>query len=295
MRQPVDARRIGAGCVVTELDRVDIGRLSVAYRRAGRGPPLVLLHGAFGDSRIWRPQLEDLSDEFTVVAWDAPGCGRSTDPPEPFTMGDYADCLAGFLDRVELSPATVLGLSWGSTVALALYERAPTAPAALILASAYAGWAGSLPAEEVRRRVEQISREITRPASEFLPDWLPTLLTDSVPQGLVDEVSTIMADFHPAGMRAMVNGTAAADLRHVLPSIEVPTLLLYGEKDVRSPVDLGERMRALIPGADLVVLPESPHLANLETPERFDAAVRRFLRGTRGSTEDPPMPSVQPG
>jgi pimeloyl-ACP methyl ester carboxylesterase len=59
-------------------ERVDVGGLEVAYRRAGRGKPLLLLHGAFADSRSWRPQLETLSDEFDVVAWDAPGCGDRT-------------------------------------------------------------------------------------------------------------------------------------------------------------------------------------------------------------------------
>jgi pimeloyl-ACP methyl ester carboxylesterase len=63
-----------------ELDTVEVGGLRVAYRRAGAGPALLLVHGALGDSRDWRRQLEGLSDELTVVAWDAPGCGGSGRP-----------------------------------------------------------------------------------------------------------------------------------------------------------------------------------------------------------------------
>ena len=58
------------------VHQIEIEGLRIAYRRRGQGPPLVLLHGGFDDSRAWRPQLDGLSDEFTVVAWDAPGCGQ---------------------------------------------------------------------------------------------------------------------------------------------------------------------------------------------------------------------------
>ena len=55
------------------MDKIDLGGLRIAYRRAGTGPPLVLLHGGFGfDSRSWRSQFDALADDFTVVAWDAP-------------------------------------------------------------------------------------------------------------------------------------------------------------------------------------------------------------------------------
>jgi len=83
----------------TGLMRTDVNNgHAIAYRCAGQGPPLVLLHGFTLDSRIWRRQLEDLSDQFMVVAWDAPGAGASPDPPNPFTIADWAHCLAGFLD-----------------------------------------------------------------------------------------------------------------------------------------------------------------------------------------------------
>ena len=79
------------------MERIEVNGLRVAYRRAGSGPALVLVHGGLGDSRDWRRQLEGLGDEFTVVAWDAPGCGGSGDAPASYRLPDYADCLAGFV------------------------------------------------------------------------------------------------------------------------------------------------------------------------------------------------------
>ena len=119
--------------------------LTMYYEEHGvpDGPPLVLLHGVLGDSRDWRRQLEGLSDEFTVVAWDAPGCGESSDPDPPETFGAdvYADCLAEFIEALEVERPHVLGLSWGGGLALELYRRRPDLPRSLVLASAYAGWA----------------------------------------------------------------------------------------------------------------------------------------------------------
>jgi pimeloyl-ACP methyl ester carboxylesterase len=271
------------------VDRVDVGGLTVAYRRAGTGPPLVLLHGAYEDSRVWRRQLDGLSDAFTVFAWDAPGFGLSDDPAETFTTADWGDCVAGFLDAVGLRRPHVLGLSFGSVLALALYQRRPDAVGSLVLASAYAGWAGSLPPEEVKRRIQQGLRELELPPEQFERDWIPTLLTASAGRGLVAEVSTMMRDFHPAGMRAALRGLGEVDLRSVLPTIAVPTLLLYGDADVRSPVQVGEDLHAQIPGSTLVVLPGAPHLSNLEQPDEFNTAVRRFLRRSVDPGREPPV------
>ena len=188
-----------------------------------------------------------------------------------------AICLAGFLDALRLTAPHLLGLSWGSALALGLYERHPDAVASLVLASAYAGWAGSLPPEEVQRRTRQVLREVELPPEQFVGDWLPTLLTASAPQELVDEVLAIMCDFHPAGTRTAVLGMAAADYRAVLPTITVPTLLLYGEADVRSPLSVAAELHAQIPRSTLVVLPGAPHLAQVEAPDAFNDAVLSFL------------------
>ena len=138
--------------------------LEVAYRRAGDGPPLVFLHGAASDGRLWQPQLEGLADEFTVVAWDEPGAGESSDIPADFDLAGYADCLAALIEHLELGAAHVAGLSWGGTVALELYRRRPDLVASLVMIDSYAGWKGSLPEEEVRARVEGTRQMLAAPA-----------------------------------------------------------------------------------------------------------------------------------
>src|SRR3712207_7412875 len=120
-----------------EARTVDVAGLRIGYRRAGRGKPLLLLHGGFSDSREWRPQLEGLSDELDVTAMDCLGCGASADAPPGFQIRDYADVAAGFLRALGLESAHVGGISFGSLYALVLYRHHPETVRSLILAGAY--------------------------------------------------------------------------------------------------------------------------------------------------------------
>lgn len=260
------------------MNEVEVSGLRIGYEREGKGPPLVLLHGGFGfDSRSWRRQLDALSDAFTVVAWDAPGCGRSSDPPSTFRLPDYADCLAGFIDALGLSRPHVCGLSFGGALALQLFDRHPAVPRRLVLAGAYAGWAGSLPLDEVSRRLARLGADMQRPPKEWIPSYLPGMLTEAAPPEMVEEVKTLMSGVRPSANQAMLQAMAEADLRGVLPRVDVPTLLLYGDQDARSPLEVGRSLHEAIPGSSLVVLSGVGHLSSFEGADQFNREVRSFL------------------
>ena len=260
------------------MERVVVEGLEIAFERAGTGPPLVLLHGGLSDHREWSRQLDALSDELTVVAWDAPGTGQSADPPDGFLATDYSRVLAGFIGALGLRSPHLLGLSAGSWFAFELYRSHPHLPASLILASAYAGWAGSLPPGEAQRRLHQVLADLDRPPDTWVGGLLPTMLSPSAAPELAEELVQIMSAFHPAGSRVMVRAFAEADYRDVLPRIDVPTLLLHGERDVRSPLPVAQALADQIPRAELVVLRGAGHMCNLEDPDGFNAAVRSFVR-----------------
>jgi pimeloyl-ACP methyl ester carboxylesterase len=184
---------------VAAVEVVRAKGLEIAYERAGNGPPLVFVHGA-ADGRMWQPQLADLADEFTVVAWDEPGAGRSSDVPADYGLPDYANCLAALIDAVALGPAHVAGLSWGGTVALELYRHHPELVATLILVDNYAGWKGSLPEEEVRARVEGLRQMLAVPADEFDPT-LPGWFAGDTPSEFVPVIEEMDADVRPESLR----------------------------------------------------------------------------------------------
>ena len=251
--------------------------LEIAYERVGGGPPLVFAHGAAADGREWKPQLAALADEFTVVAWDEPGAGGSSDVPADFGLADYANCLAALIEALALGPAHVAGLSWGGAVVQELYRRHPGLVATLILIDTYAGWKGSLPAEEVRARVAGARQMLAAPAEEFDPT-LPGLFAGDPPAEFVALLEEVAASVRPPSLRTQLSLMAETDLRDLLPRIAVPTLLIWGELDARSPLSVARQFEQAIPNATLVVIPGSGHVSNLERPDRFNEAVREFCR-----------------
>ncbi|MFE4638749.1 alpha/beta fold hydrolase [Streptomyces sp. NPDC056773] len=256
---------------------VRVGGVEVAYARAGQGPPLVLVHGAGVDGRMWQPQLTGLDDEFTVVAWDEPGAGQSSDLPAGFGLADFAHCLAAVIEALRLGPAHVAGLSWGGTLVLELYRHRPELVRTLILADTYAGWKGSLPPEEVAARVEGARRMLAVPRERFDPT-LPGLFAGEPPAAFVPLLDAMARDVRPETMGAELFMMAEADQRDLLPAITAATLLLWGELDARSPLVVARAFKDAIAHAELVVLPGAGHVSNLETPEPFNQAVRTFCR-----------------
>jgi pimeloyl-ACP methyl ester carboxylesterase len=225
---------------------------------------------------VWRHQLAGLSDEFTVVAWDAPGAGASSDPPEPFTTAHYAQCLAAFLNSIGVDRPHVLGLSWGGILAQEFFRLFPERIRSLVLADTYAGWKGSLPEPVYKERLATCLVDATGPPEALVAKFLPGVFTDAAPQELRQEFAAIVSEFHPVGFRLMSLSSAEMDTRTLLTTIDVPTLVLWGDDDRRSPMRIAEQLSAAIPRADLVIIPNAGHLSNMEQPEAFNAHVRRF-------------------
>ncbi len=237
----------------------------------------MLVHGAAEDSRVWRPQLAALADEFTVVAWDEPGAGGSSDVPSGFALADFARCLAALMEALALGPAHVAGISWGGTVVLELYRHHPELVATLILIDTYAGWKGSLPEEEVRARVAGARQMLAAPPEEFDPTF-PGLFAGEPPAEFVPLLEEIAAAVRPESLRTLLPVMAEADQRDLLLRIAVPTLLVWGEFDARSPLRVAREFEQAIPDATLVVIPTCGHVSNLERPEQLNQAVRAFCR-----------------
>ena len=255
--------------------------MSLAYDDVGRGRALVLLH-AFPLSRaMWRPQREALAGDCRLITPDLPGFGDSPLLSSTPSVEAMADAVAGLLDELALrEPVLLGGLSMGGYVALAFARRHPGRLAGLLLADTRAE-ADDDAAKANRDKL--IGFASTNPPSAVLEQMLPKLLGPRTPAErpeVVEEVKRIASAQRPAGIVAALQALRnRPDATPGLGQVRVPALVVVGRDDALTPPAFAERLAAGIAGARLVVIEGAGHLANLERPAEFNAAVRDFVRG----------------
>jgi pimeloyl-ACP methyl ester carboxylesterase len=258
------------------MESVRVGDVEVVFRRAGTGPPLMILPGATDDGRWWERQLRDLSGRNTVVVWDAPGCGASSDPPSDWSLADFADCAASFIEAIGVGPVHLLGLSFGGALAIEVFHRHPDTVRSLLLVSAYAGWLGSLGRVETEARVAMGERMPAMAADELVAAWLPTLARPSMTESARARIEQLLREARTQSAPTIARALAI-DLRPVLPTVDVPTLVVHGSADVRAPRPVADDLVARIPGAELAVIDDAGHIVNIDAPEQLAAEVGAFL------------------
>lgn len=240
------------------MDEVVVGSLRIAYRRRGRGAPLVLFHGAFEDSRVWSEEFDRLSSRVDVIAWDAPGCGASADVPAGWDARDWADAASDFIEALELTRPTAAGFSLGSTIALLLARHHPESVGRMVLVGPYAGWAGSLDADALAQRIAAARFTMEHPVEEWADGFLDSVFAPDAPPERRAQARILLGDWRPATTAALLD-VMVQDLRPILPAIRTPTVVVRGAEDARSPRAASVELCDLLPHARLVEIPGAGH------------------------------------
>ena len=257
----------------TEFPTIAGARIRLLRGGPGKpgAPPLVFLHGAGGHTG-WMAFLEELSQRFEVFAPEHPGFGQSDDPPWLDEIGDLAFFYLDFIRHFGLDRVHLIGTSLGGWIAAELAVRNTAALASLTLVGAVGILADGQPIPDIFRM----------PVDENLRRYYAD--PERARRRLADLERVTGADLTLAAKnRATVARLAYRPRFHNpglakwLHRIDVPMLLIWGEKDGLVPPDFGEAYRRLIPGARLVVLPEAGHAPFDERREAFLGAFREFI------------------
>jgi 3-oxoadipate enol-lactonase len=253
---------------------VAIGGRQLSYQAVGGGPPLVLAHAFPFDGRMWRQTAAALAGRARVITPDLRGFGHSELGPDAFSIADLADDLAALLDALNLPAAAVGGLSMGGYVALAFAQRHRNRLRSLILADTKA--AADTP-EGRNGRAAAIALVEAQGVAAMLDRQIPHLLSASASESLRAEVRSLGAQPARTVVAAIRALRDRPDRTAELPSITVPTLVVVGTEDALSPPAHAVAMAAAIPHARVAQIPGAGHLANLQNPDAFAAALMEFL------------------
>lgn len=262
------------------MKSVRLGEIEMHVVERGHGAPLLLAHGFPLDHSMWQSQIDELSNEFRVIAPDLRGFGRSQVSTGTVTMEQYADDLASLLNVLRIQePITFCGLSMGGYIAWQFWRRHAARLKALILCDTRA----AADTEEVARgRLLSAQQVVSSGLNTLVESMVPRLFADQTLREkteLVQKTRQVILSSSPEGIAAALRGMAARpDVTADLPRITVPTLVLCGEHDVISRVAEMRDIAAAIPHARFVVIPNAGHLAPLEQPAAVNAAIRKFMR-----------------
>ncbi len=272
----------------------------MAYRQAGSGPVLVLLHGIAGSSDTWLPAMRLLAERFTVVAPDFLGHGASDRPSGDYSLGGHASTVRDLLHIIGVERATIVGQSFGGGVALQFAYQYPELCERLVLVDA--GGLG--------REVSWMLRLLSLPGVDFLmPVLFPPLAGewgDSVLRFLgshgfrqprVSEMwrsyrSLTESDHRQAFLRTMrsvidVGGQSVSALGRLYLAGGLPTLIVWGADDRIIPVSHAFQAQAAMPHSRLVVFEGVGHFPHAEVPDRFVEVLVDFVDSTKPAAFDP--------
>jgi len=254
----------------------DVDAAPVAWREAGEGPLVLLLHGLGMTRTGWDAQLEAVAEVGRAVAWDMPGYGASEPLPD-FSLVAAADAAAALVERLG-GPAHVVGMSMGGMIALEIALRHPAAVRSLALVSTSPafGLDGTDPDAWRAQRLGPLDAGAR--VEEFAEPVLRALMAPGVDDRAVDVAVASMLRVPVAGLRQAIAALPAHDVRDRLGSIAVPTLVVVGALDEETPPAYAEALAAGIPGARLEVLPGVGHFTPVEAPAALGALLRDHVR-----------------
>ena len=242
----------------------------IAYREAGTGPALVLMHGIGGNSKTWEEQYRAFAGSHRVIGWDAPGFGGSDPAPEQ-TADCWADEAMGLMDRLGVETAVLLGHSMGGIIAPRVASRHPGRIEKLVLSGTRAGFIGALGFEERQREFDTLTPEErgrTRAATMAAPGASADVLARLA--GIAGKVTREAF----AGGVAVLEGT---DNRAILQGLRMPALVLCGMQDGIAPPERGEEIASLLPNVRMTCFDGAGHAAYVEKPEEYNARLAEFL------------------
>jgi pimeloyl-ACP methyl ester carboxylesterase len=253
---------------------VHVDSLRVAYRESGAGPPVVVLHGWGASGAAVTSILRCLEGEHRVIAPDLPGFGASDLPPDAWGSAEYAGCVRTFLWELGVERADFIGHSHGGRVAIRLATSDPGLVERLVLVDS----AGIRPRHGPAYRARVLAFKAGRRAIAGWTRAVGTRNAAPVREWFARRFGS--EDYRQAGpMRATLVRLVNEDLRALLPRVQAPTLLIWGEQDDFTPLAQGRLMEQLIPDAGLVVFPAAGHFSYADDPGRFCRIVGHFLKG----------------
>jgi 3-oxoadipate enol-lactonase len=237
--------------------------------------PVLILGPSLGTTtRLWEPQLEQLTSRLRVVRYDHRGHGRSPVPDGPYTIAELGHDVLGVLDELGVERAHVGGLSLGGMVSMWIAANAPARVDRLVLMCTSAKLGP--PENWINRAATVRASGVEAIADTVVGRWLPPDNAARYPE-TVAALRAMLTSTPPEGYASCCDAIRDMDLQPDLPSITAPSLVIAGLVDDATPPAHAQRIAGLIPGCRLSLVAGAAHLANVSRPNLISRELLAFL------------------
>jgi 3-oxoadipate enol-lactonase len=260
------------------LDRIGQSP-AIAVEHGGDGKLVMFLHGIGGRRQNFIEQLPVFSENFHAAAWDARGYGDSDDYRGDLDFSDFSRDLIRVLDHFDVEKAHLVGQSMGGRISLDFYALFPERVATLSLCGVHASFGEFTEAQRqefVDRRRKPLVDEGKTPA-DMAPSLASHLMAPDQNLDIYNQIVASISSLHVESYIKTIQATTYYDRSGILAEIKVPTLVVVGEHDALTSVEMKRDLAERIPGARFEIMPDCGHMANMEQPEKFNALIGGFL------------------
>lgn len=257
---------------------IPANQIEIAVEMTGRGPPILLLHGAEGDHSMFAPLGAALASHLTVIAYDQRDCGATLNGEDAYGLDDLADDAAALAPALGFDRVHVFGQSLGGVIAQALAARHPARVERLILSSTFR--LGAHPLD-----IEGSAIAAMIQARAGLPGTARQLAGFFFPSNYLDTHPETTERFRPSertpAQQARRGGLLLGPTGAMLSQVTAPTLVLGGSEDALSPPSHAAAIAHAISGASLAILDGIGHVGAIQAPQRLAATVLEFLQSRK--------------
>lgn len=254
---------------------INLNGINVNYIIQGENKKneVILLHGWGASIDAFLPVYKYLSKDYKVYVIDMPGFGKSEEPPKNYFVLDYAKVILEFIKRLEIKNPTLIGHSFGGRVIMKLVGELGFTPKNIVLVDS----AGVKPRRKPSYYFKVYSYKLAK-------NTVKLLFNKEKAEKIINDMRKKhgSTDYKNASdtMRSVFINVVNEDLKYTLKNIKVPTLIIWGEKDLDTPLKDAKIIESLVPDSGLVVLKGAGHYSYLDNLNEFLIIIDNFLKGS---------------